>query len=66
MKDFLKGALVIGGMLALVMGVRLAASWPLHHEAMAVTDPAPIAAADGGCSAQQVKMPCLQPTDIRN
>jgi hypothetical protein len=60
MKDFLKGALLMIGVLALVLGVRFAAFFPLHGEAMAVKDPAPIAAADGGCAVRQVKMPCFR------
>ena len=60
MEDFVKGALVLGAMLALVLGVRFAAFFPLHSEAMAVKDPAPIAAADGGCAVTAVKMHCLR------
>jgi cytochrome bd-type quinol oxidase subunit 1 len=63
MKDFVKGALVLGAVLALVSGVRFAVFGHLHSEAMSVKDPAPIAAADRGCAVRQVKFPCLQHTD---
>jgi hypothetical protein len=66
MKDFLKGALLMIGVLALILGVRFAAFFSIHHEAMAVKDPAPITAADRGCTVQQAKMPCLQHTDPRS
>jgi hypothetical protein len=66
MKDFLKGALLMIGVLALVLGVRFAAFVHLPNEAMAVKDPAPIAAADRGCTVQQMKMPCFQPADRRS
>jgi len=45
MKYFLKGALLMIGVLALILGVRFAAFFPIHHEAMAVKDPALITAA---------------------
>ena len=60
MKDFVKGALLLGGLLALILGARVALFVPLHSEATAVTDPAPIAATDGGCAVRQVKMPCFR------
>jgi hypothetical protein len=58
MKDFLLGAMVVAAVLALVIGVRFAAFFPLHNEMMSVKDPAPIAAADGGCAVTAVKMHC--------
>jgi len=60
MKDFLKATLVLGSMLALVLGARVAIYAHLHADTAAVTDPAPIAAADRGCAVRQVKMPCFQ------
>jgi hypothetical protein len=60
MKDFLKGALMMGGMLALVLVVRIAAFVPLHIETAAATDPAPNAAAGSGCGVMAVKMPCFR------
>jgi hypothetical protein len=48
MKEFLKGALLTVVVLALVLGIRFAAFFPRHSEAMAMKDPAPIAAADRG------------------
>jgi hypothetical protein len=60
MKDFLQGAAVIVTLLALFMGVRIALFVPLHNEMIGVKDPAPIAAADGGCGVMQVKMPCFR------
>ena len=60
MKDFVTGALVIVAVFALVMGIRFAAFFPLHSEAMAVKDSAPIAAADGDCAVTAVKMHCLR------
>ena len=66
MKDFVKGALVLVAVLALVLGVRFAAYFPLHSEATAVKDLAPIAAADRGCAVEQAKMPCLQSADRRS
>ena len=66
MKDFVKGALVIVAVLALVLGVRFAAFFPLHSEATAVKNPAPVAAADRGCAVEQAKMPCLQSADRRS
>jgi len=63
MKDFLKAALVMGGMLALAMIVRVMVFVPLHSDIAAVKDPAPLATANGGCAAQQTKTPCLQHTD---
>ena len=60
MKDFLKAALVIGVMLALVVIGRVAIVARQFNQPMAVQDPAPIAAADKGCAARQVKMPCLR------
>jgi hypothetical protein len=65
MKDFVKGALLIVAVLALFMGIRFALFMPLHNETMGVKDRAPIAAADGGCAAAQVKIPCFQQTDRR-
>jgi hypothetical protein len=66
MKEFVKGALLLAGVLVLVLGVRFAAFFPLHSEATAVMDPAPIAAADGSCAMTAAKMPCLQHTDTRS
>jgi len=60
MKDFLKATAVLGGMLALVISARVAIYAHLHADTAAVTDPAPIAAADRGCAVRQVKMPCLR------
>jgi hypothetical protein len=60
MKEFLKGALLTVVVLALVLGIRFAAFFPVHSEAMAANDPAPIAAADGGCAVTAVKMHCLR------
>ena len=60
MKDFLLGAMVVAAVLALVMGVRFALFVPLHNEIMSVKDPAPVAAADGGCAVTAVKMHCLR------
>jgi hypothetical protein len=62
MKDFLKPALVMGGMLVLAVSVRVAAFVHLPSETEAATDSAPIAAAaaDRGCAVRQVKMPCFQ------
>jgi hypothetical protein len=60
MKDFLKGALVIAGMLALVVIARVAIVARQFNLPMAVKDPAPIAAVDGGCAVRQVKMPCFR------
>jgi hypothetical protein len=48
MKDFIKGAVLTVGVLALVLGARFAAFVHLPSEAMAVKDPAPVAAADRG------------------
>jgi hypothetical protein len=58
MKDFLKWALLTGSVLALVLGVRVAVFLPQHLETVSVKDPAPIAAADGGCAVTAVKMHC--------
>ena len=60
MKDFLKWALLTGSVLALVLGVRVAVFLPEHLETVTVTDPTPIAAADGGCAVTAVKMHCLR------
>jgi hypothetical protein len=60
MKDFVKATLVMGGLLALAMTVRVAAFAHLPNPAMAVKDPAPIAAADKGCGVMAVKMPCFR------
>ena len=64
MKDFLLGAMAVVALLALFVGLRFAV--PLHYETMGVKDPAPIAAAVGGCAVRQVKFPCLQHTDPRS
>jgi hypothetical protein len=66
MKDFIKGALLIISVLALVLAARVALFLPLHHAAMSVTNPAPIAAAHRVCAAMAVEMPCFQPTDLRS
>ena len=60
MKDFVKATLVLGAMLALVLGARVAAFGYLHSEAAAVKEPAQIAAADRGCAERHVKMPCFR------
>ena len=60
MKDFLKTTLVLGSILALGLSVRVAAFVHMHGDTAAVTDPAPIAAADRGCAVRQVKMPCFR------
>jgi hypothetical protein len=60
MKDFVKATLVLGAMLALVLSARVAAFAYLHSETAAVTRPAPIAAANGGCGETAVKFPCLR------
>jgi hypothetical protein len=46
MKDFVKGALVIIAVLALVLSVRVAFFAHLHGDIAAVNDAAPFAAAD--------------------
>jgi hypothetical protein len=62
MKDFLKPALVMGGMLILAVSVRVAAFVHQSGVNAPATEAAPIAAtaADGGCAVRQVKMPCFQ------
>jgi hypothetical protein len=60
MKEFIKGALLTAGVLALAMGVRIAAFVPLHGQNAAVAAESPVAAADTGCAVRQVKMPCFR------
>jgi cytochrome bd-type quinol oxidase subunit 1 len=60
MKDFFKAALWMAGLLALVIGVRVAAFVNLHHEALGTENPAAMAAMDGGCAVTDVKMPCFR------
>jgi hypothetical protein len=60
MKDYVKTTLVLGGILALVLIVRVAAFAHLPNVAMVVKDPAPIAAADRDCGVMAVKMPCFR------
>ena len=60
MKDFVKGAMLMGGVLGLVLLVRVLAFAPLQHETIAVKEAAPIAAADRGCGVMAVKMPCFR------
>jgi hypothetical protein len=60
MKDFLKTILVMGEMLALVLGVRVAAYVHLPIDAGPVADAAPAAAADRACGLMAVKFPCFR------
>jgi hypothetical protein len=60
MKDLLKAALLLGGMLTLILIARVTAFVPMHSEANAAQDPAPIATSDSGCAVRQVKMPCFR------
>jgi hypothetical protein len=60
MKDFLTGALLIVGMLALILGVRVARFVQLPGDIAAVNFPAPIAAVDTGCGVMAIKMPCFR------
>jgi hypothetical protein len=63
MKEFIKGALLTAGVLALVMGVRIAAFVPLHNETIAVENPAAIAKVNRSCTTQQTNTPCVQHTN---
>jgi len=53
----------MGGMLPLILVVRVLAFVPLYHETMALKEAAPIAAADRGCGVMAVKMPCFRHTN---
>ena len=60
MKDLVRAALVLGSMLALVLGARVAIYTHQHSDTAAVMDPAPIAAAERDCGVMAVKMPCFR------
>jgi hypothetical protein len=66
MKDFVKTTIVMGGMLALVLAVRVAAFAHLHGDTVNAESPAPSITAGNGCTAQQVNAPCVQPTESRS